>query len=159
MPVITPATRPDLPELTDDEFVGMVLTDVSSVESTDYNDPSKPKIFTVLEMRLDAEDAEVLSVWCSQALGMNRKTGQVSKLRQALNAFARRPETDEIASFDTDDHSWLYRDGAAFNLEPGMRIEVRGTNVMTAEGVHRFTVDKLRPVRRVAQPVAADVPF
>jgi hypothetical protein len=158
--VITPHVRPDLPELADDEFHSMVLTDTTTIQGKAFNDPATDKDFTVFELRLQSGAPEALSLWCSQTLGMNVKNNVVSKLRQVLNALANRPETDTIVAFDSDLHHWSYKDGTTHQLRPGMRLEIRGCNVTTVDGVHRFNVDRIRPVRRAEPRVAIDdVPF
>jgi hypothetical protein len=142
--IITANSRPDLPDLVDDTTYVVTVTDVRLVEGKDYDDPDKPMHFLVIDLGLDPEAPELLSVWCTLKLGMT-KSGVVSKLRQLLNALAGEPEATPIASFDSDLFTWSYPSGEVHELEVGNQLTVRGTNKITQAGDRRFTVDRFRP--------------
>ncbi len=143
--IITATSRPDLPDLVDDTTYVMTVTDARLVEGKDYDDPDKTQHFLVIDLGLEPDAPEALSVWCTLKLGMT-KSGVVSKLRQLLNAIAGEPEAAPIASFDSDLLTWAYPSGVVHELEVGNQLTVRGTNKITQSGDRRFTVDRFRPI-------------
>ena len=132
---ITPGATVDLTQLEDQEPYKVRIKEVRDIEEREYEGKTHRRIPIVWEL---ADDPDVtLLDWFGLTLN-NQGNGQISKLRQLLNAIAQRPKDTPIQWFDDDDNSWSY-DGVNPDcaLTIGLEVILRGESRDRKDGQGR----------------------
>jgi hypothetical protein len=122
--ITPPQQLTDLGEIKDYEPYRMLITGI------DWDESDHPQYGHQRRMVVDfaSPDDESFTVrdWISPRLG-RQQNGQVSKLRQLLNAVAGQPPATEIAWFDDETLEWSYDGQTPYaKLEQDFEVIVRG---------------------------------
>jgi hypothetical protein len=142
-------------------YVGVLVT-AAKVKSKSAQYP-EDQIQIDWEMRQGAKQRD----WLSLKLGMNKSTGQPSKLRQLLNALAEKPKDAELW-FDADTLEWGYdlegddETPAYAVLTPGMVVSFKGELREGKYKVTRYAAPAKAKAKSKATPVDVDpdeIPF